>query len=176
MVVNLGPISPGMVGLPPSPTGPMGYNPRCLRRDLTSFALSTWMTTANMVNITTGDASHTVAAFQDELQGRFADGFLGMHAAGHFAANGDASDFFSSPTDPSFFLHHSMLDRMYWIWQALHRDQASDIAGTITVLNQPPSRDTVKGDLLDLGVNAEVITIGDALNSLGGTPFCYIYV
>lgn len=174
MVVNLGPVSPGMDGLEVSPTGPLGPNPRCLRRDLSSYALQTWMTLTNLQNVTIGDASASILTFQNELQGRFGDLFLGMHAAGHFAANGDASDLFASPTDPSFFLHHSMVDRLYWTWQALHLDQADTIAGTITILNQPPSRDAVKEDALDVGVTAEAITIGDALSTLGG-PFCYIY-
>lgn len=178
MVVNLGPIAPGMDGLSASTNGLLGYNPRCLRRDLNSYSLTTWMTLENLLNVTVGPASPTIELFQNELQGRFADEFLGMHASGHFAANGDASDFFSSPTDPSFFLHHSMIDRMYWLWQALHLDDAEDIAGTVTVLNNPPSRDAVKEDTLDLGVNADIITIGDALSPVGGggSPFCYVYV
>jgi tyrosinase len=133
------------------------------------------MTTANLFNVTLGDASGSIKLFQDEFQGRFSDGFLGIHAAGHFTAGGDATDLFSSPTDPSFFLHHSMVDRLYWIWQALHLPKAFDIAGTITILNQPPSRDALKTDPLDLGVNAPIINIKDALNTLGGAPFCYIY-
>jgi tyrosinase len=175
MVVNLGPVSPGMDGLLPNPKGPMAHNPRCLRRDLNSYATKTWMTAANLLNITVGSASGTIQLFQDELQGRFSDGFLGIHAAGHYTAGGDATDLFSSPTDPSFFLHHSMIDHLYWIWQVHHLFQAFDIAGTITILNQPPSRDAVKTDPLDLGIIAPVITIGDALNTLSGSPFCYIY-
>ncbi|UZP36758.1 hypothetical protein NXS19_004574 [Fusarium pseudograminearum] len=113
---------------------------------------------------------------QDEFQGRFSDKFLGMHAAGHFVIGGDSADLFSSPNDPVFFLHHSMVDRIYWVWQALHPRQAKDIAGTITILNTPPSRDAVKSDVLNMGVNAPLITIEDGLDTLGNSPFCYIYL
>jgi tyrosinase len=134
------------------------------------------MTLPNLYNVTLGKASHSIKAMQDEFQGRFGDRFLGMHAAGHFIMGGDASDLYSSPNDPVFFLHHAMVDYVYWIWQALHPKQAKDIAGTITISNRPPSRDALKSDPLNMGVNAPLITLGDALNTLGGAPFCYIYL
>ncbi|TQN71850.1 Tyrosinase-like protein orsC [Colletotrichum shisoi] len=176
MTVNLGPVSPGMDGLEASPSGRLGYNPRCLSRDLSSYTASKWFTNENMVNVTVGPASRSVELFQNELQGRFADGFLGMHAAGHFAVNGEASDLYSSVVDPSFFLHHVMVDRVYWLWQALHLWNAFEIVGTITINNRPASRDALKSDVLDLGVNAENRrTIDDVLNTIGGSPLCYVY-
>lgn len=178
MTVHLGPVAPGMAGLQPnpSPDGPLGYNPRCLSRDLGDYTASTWFTAENLLNITVGDASGSILLFQNELQGRFGDQFLGMHASGHMAVGGEASDLFSSINDPSFWFHHSMVDQVYWIWQALHLDQAETIAGTITILNQPPSRDTYKADIIDLGVNAPSVTIDDVLNTLGQSPLCYVYV
>ncbi|KAJ4129046.1 hypothetical protein NW768_007575 [Fusarium equiseti] len=174
-VANLGPPSPGMDGMEATKT-PLNYNPRCLRRDLTPYAVEQWMTLPNLYNVTLGKASHSIKAMQDEFQGRFGDRFLGMHAAGHFIMGGDASDLYSSPNDPVFFLHHSMVDYVYWIWQALHPKQAKDIAGTITISNRPPSRDALKSDPLNMGVNAPLITIDDALDTLSGAPFCYLYL
>ncbi|KAM0190625.1 hypothetical protein ACHAPA_009838 [Fusarium lateritium] len=174
-IANLGPPSPGMDGMKATTT-PLEYNPRCLLRDLSHYAIDRWMTLPNLYNVTLGDASGSIKGMQDEFQGRFADEFLGLHAAGHFVMGGDSSDLFSSPNDPVFFLHHSMVDRIYWIWQALHPKQAKDIAGTITILNTPPSRDAVKSDPLNMGVNAQQITIGDAIDTLSGSPFCYIYL
>ncbi|CAH0000230.1 unnamed protein product [Clonostachys byssicola] len=176
MVTNLGPVSPGMNGMTASPTGALGYNPRCLRRDLSKYPVDTWFTARNLFNVTLGAASGSITAFQNELQGRFGDQFLGMHAAGHFTMGGDSADLFSSPNDPIFFLHHAMVDRLYWLWQALHPRIAKDIAGTITILNTPPSRDALKSDILNMGVNAPDLTISDALNTLGNAPFCYIYL
>lgn len=130
--INLGPISPTMAGETKVPS-PLAWNPRCAKRDLTTYASTSWLTLSNLHNITQGDASHTISLFQDELQGRFTDGVLGLHAAGHFAIGGDAGDFYSSPNDPVFFMHHTMLDYVWWIWQALHPREAKTIAGTITV-------------------------------------------
>lgn len=155
----------------------LGYNPHCLKRDLSNFTASNWLTTTNLLNLTVGDASASVETFQDELQGRFAQGFLGLHAAGHFTINGDAADLFSSPVDPAFWLHHAMLDRVWWLWQALHPDRAAAVAGTVTMNDNPPSHNTTVDDELYLGPEIAVARpIRDVLDSLGGTPLCYIYM
>ena len=112
------------------------------------------------------------------MQGDFPNGFLGVHTAGHFTVGGDpGGDLFASPGDPYFFLHHAMIDRVWWIWQ--NQDIAKRqyaIGATITLNNQPPSRNATLDDTLDLGfIGVDTITIRDASNTLGG-PFCYIYV
>ncbi|KAL8297909.1 hypothetical protein RB597_007093 [Gaeumannomyces tritici] len=176
MKINLGPVRPSQDGMKPSPAGSLGHNPRCITRDLNAVALQRWMTYENLLNITVGAASHSVGAFQDELQGRFGDGFLGMHASGHMAIGGEATDLFSSINDPSFYLHHAMVDRVYWLWQALHPDKAADIDGTTTISNNPPGPKTVKSDIVNMGVLADSRPISDLLNTLGDSPFCYIYM
>ncbi|KAL1611680.1 hypothetical protein SLS59_000399 [Nothophoma quercina] len=175
MLANLGPVSPTMRGQT-KVNGSLSYNPRCLKRDLTTYASSNWLTVQNFLNLTTGDASKSVKLFQNELQGRFSDGFLGLHAAGHFSIGGDAGDIFSSPVDPVFFLHHTMLDRVYWIWQALHPEQANTVADTITLSNNPPSRNATLEDLIQVNyLNVEATPIGDLTDTLGEKPLCYIY-
>ncbi|KAF9872317.1 hypothetical protein CkaCkLH20_10144 [Colletotrichum karsti] len=175
MTVHLGPVSPGIDGLPANPGGPLAYNPRCLSRDISAWPSQQWMTPENVLNLTVGAASANIRTFQDELQGRFGDGFLGTHTSGHFIVNGEASDLFSSTNDPTFFLHHAMVDRVYWLWQALHLNEAFNIAGTITILNSPPSRDARLDDLVIQEPNAPNRPISDLLNTLDG-PFCYIYL
>lgn len=155
---------------------PLAYNPHCAKRDLTTFASSTWLTLTNLHNLTLGPASTSLLLFQNELQGRFSDGFLGMHAAGHYVMGGDASDFFSSPNDPVFFMHHAMLDRVWWIWQALHPELAKTVAGTLTIFNNPPSRNATVEDGVGfeyLGVEEK--RIGEVLDTLGEGVGCYVY-
>ncbi|EEY24097.1 conserved hypothetical protein [Verticillium alfalfae VaMs.102] len=173
---NIGPVRPGRSGVKANPGGQFAYNPRCLRRDLNSHTLIEWMTAKNLITMTVGDASHTILSFQNELQGRFSGGFGGMHAAGHAVIGGEATDPFSSPNDPSFFLHHTMIDYLYWIWQTLHPLQADQVAGIITILNNPPSRNAVKEDTNFVGVLAKDVTIGHFINTLSGEPLCYVYV
>jgi tyrosinase len=56
------------------------------------------------------------------------------------------------------------------------KSRTNTIAGTITFLNQPPSRNATLDDRIDLGVNDgfKGMTIRDAMSTTEG-PFCYIY-
>ncbi|KAK7984714.1 hypothetical protein PG988_002336 [Apiospora saccharicola] len=113
LTINIGPITPRMDGLP-SVGNLFEWNPR-LRRDLTMSA-SRFLNAKNLLEITVGDASHSVKLFQDELQGvRNDPDFLGMHGSGHFSMGADGTDLYASINDPAFWLYHSMLDRIYWV-------------------------------------------------------------
>jgi tyrosinase len=173
---NIGPISPGMQGISPVVADITQYNRRCLRRDLSPYIPQKWFTTANLLNVTVGQASHTHAKFWAEIQGRYPDGFLGLHTSGHYTMGGDATDLYSSVNDPAFWLHHAMLDRIYWIWQALHPEEANKVAGTLTLQNKPPTRNATVEEPLDMGANGETLRIRDMLDTLAGAPLCYIYV
>lgn len=115
MELHLGPVRPAMRGLNPSPTGQLGYNPRCLSRDLSSLIFNKFFTLPNLANITIGAASHNINNLQTELQGRFSDAFLGLHTAGHTGIAGEATDVFSSPNEPTFWLHHAIVNRVFEI-------------------------------------------------------------
>lgn len=177
MTVNLGPVSPTMAG-ETKVTDRFAWNPRCLKQDLSAYtAAEEWLTPTNLLNLTSGPAAGSIETFQNELQGRFPLGFLGLHAAGHFMIGGDAGDLFSSPVDPAFYLQHAMLDRIWWIWQALHPLQAFTVAGTITIFNKPPSRNTTLEDQIYMGhSNAPERPISQLLKTLGGEPLCYVYL
>lgn len=152
------------------------YNPRCVQRDLNTFAMKTWYTTENLLNVTIGAASKTHRSFWSEIQGRYPDQFLGLHTTGHYSINGDNTDLYSSPNDPAFFLHHAMFDRLYWIHQVLHPREARKVAGTMTLQNKPPSRDATVDDILEMGAVGDTHPIRDMLDTLGGTPLCYMYL
>ncbi|CAK1358821.1 unnamed protein product [Cercospora beticola] len=187
MSVTLGPV--GLAGydptfITPNPqTNGLGYNPRCLRRDLSVEAVSG----ASDHNVTTLLAnSPDIATFQNVLQGPFALSpprpFYGAHAAGHYTVGGDpGGDFYTSPGDPWFYLHHAQVDRVYWIWQNLHLfdegEKWKEIAGTLTFLNFPPSREARLDDRFDLGVNDgfQGMTIEEGLFTLDGERYCYVY-
>ncbi|KAK2053457.1 Di-copper centre-containing protein [Colletotrichum caudatum] len=176
MTVHLGPVSPGMDGLATNPGGPLAYYPRCLSRDISDWTSQRWMTPANVLNMTVGAAAANITTFQDELQGRFTQGFLGTHSSGHMISGGEASDFYSSTNDPMFYFHHAMVDKLYWIWRALHPAEASKIDGTITARNNPPSRDARLDDIVIQEPHEPNRPISDLLDTIGGSPFCYIYV
>ncbi|KAI6836173.1 tyrosinase central domain-containing protein [Hortaea werneckii] len=177
MTVNLGPISPALpsslVPSNPQPDG-LGHNPRCLRRDISTWAARTNLQDRNSTELIVENTD--IGEFQTVMQGLFAQGLLGVHTAGHFLVGGDpGGDLFASPGDPYFFLHHAQIDRTYWIWQNQQlATRQYALAGTLTLNNSPPSRNGTLDDVLELGVNAGAITIREAMSTLGG-GFCYIY-
>ncbi|KAF2026530.1 Di-copper centre-containing protein [Setomelanomma holmii] len=171
-VINIGPIRPAMQDFVPVMKNQLDYNPRCLRRDLT-IAAAARFTDQALFDVLAGNHSSSIAAFQDEFQSP--PGTLRLHGAGHFSMCGDASDVFSSLNDPAFYQHHALVNRVYWMWQALHPDLARTIAGTRTIRNTPPSPNATIHDPLDVGVLGEHLPIEDVLDTLGDTPLCYIY-
>ena len=87
-----------------------------------------------------------------------------------------AGDLFSSPGDPMFFLHHAQIDRTWWIWQNQNPwARTRLVAGTITLDNNPPSRNGTLQDTISLGaVSVPTVTIGDLVDTMAG-PLCYRY-
>lgn len=181
MTVNLGPVAldlpGGLVGA--NPAGPLAHNPRCLKRDLTDainrdFA-SASATLRNIVE------PRSVMAFQMQMQGVVGSGNIGIHGGGHYALGGDPGrDVFVSPGDPAFYLHHAMIDRVWWMWQMLDpaarvRSDAA-IDGTRTFLDQPPSANATLDDVLDLeAAFGPPLRIRDVMSTVHG-PLCYAYL
>lgn len=116
-------------GIPPnSQANGLGYNPRCLSRDINLQAANSTsdFEVSSLIQI------KDIARFQTVYQGEFAKNFMGVHTVGlpsntchawiltyiqggHYTIGGDAgSDFYNSPADPAFFPHHGMIDRVWW--------------------------------------------------------------
>ncbi|KAN0099131.1 Di-copper centre-containing protein [Hyaloscypha variabilis] len=151
MSVNLGPVSPTLQEPDQiknnATTNPgSAYNPRCLKRDISSWVSSRWSADQQSVALITN--SSDIATFQSTMQGDFSTGFYGVHTAGHFTYGGDpAGDLFTSPGDPAFWLHHGQIDRTLWIWQNQDLEKRGNaLAGTVTLNNNPPSRNATLGD------------------------------
>jgi len=178
--VNLGPAAAILPYITPNPLpSGLGYNPRCIIRDISAYISSRWTRDVDVYDLIVGYTD--IASFQNRLQGDFNNGYLGIHSGGHYTDGGDpGGDFFASPGDPYFFLHHSAIDRVFWTWQNLApQTRYNVIAGTVTFNNTPPSRATTLQDPLDLGPvgTAGVLEIQNTVSTIGGegSPFCYIY-
>jgi tyrosinase len=173
--VNLGPISTLDTTVPrnPSPDG-LGYNPRCIKRDINQRS-SSETSDKHVAELITNSAN--ISAFQNTLQNP-EPGKLRIHLAGHNTIAGDAgSDFYNSPSDPYFWFHHAQVDRVWWTWQNQDlKNRRHTIAGTLTFLNIPPTRNATLDDVMTMGnyLGFPNITIRDASSTLAG-PFCYIY-
>ncbi|KAF1846574.1 Di-copper centre-containing protein [Cucurbitaria berberidis CBS 394.84] len=182
--VNLGPVFTDLTCTPPNPitnfTDPnvgLGYNPRCLKRDISPWVSSQWSTDEQVVKLLN---SPDIKTFWYDMQGgenAFTNNFMGVHTAGHFTIGGDpGSDFFTSPGDPWFYFHHAQIDRAWWTWQNLNpSDRTNAIYGTTFIAN-PSAPESKLTDSMNLGyAYPGTITVGDAMTTMGG-PFCYTYI
>jgi tyrosinase len=97
--MSLGPIQSTFEGVKPNPQADgLGYNPRCLSRDVSKDAAYGSRDEEIMALIT---GNNNILDFQNRMQGDFANKYIGVHTAGHYTIGGDAgSDFFNSPSDP----------------------------------------------------------------------------
>ncbi|PSN70209.1 Di-copper centre-containing protein [Corynespora cassiicola Philippines] len=179
MTVNLGPVALGLTdGTSIGNGNGLAYNPRCLKRDLTDAINRRF---ANATSVVDNILRPTdIYDFQMTMQGYPGSGEIGIHGGGHYAMGGDPGrDVFTSPSDPLFYLHHGMIDRVWWIWQLLDRETrtgAEGISGTGTFLNEPPSANTTLDTVIDLGyAGGAPLPMRDLMSTTDG-PFCYIYL
>lgn len=100
----MGPVQNHLAGVKPNPQADgLGYNPRCLSRDISKQAAAE--TTDEKVAFLIKNSTD-IRSFQDLFQ-NFIPGSVGIHSGGHYTIGGDAgSDLYNSPADPAFFLHH----------------------------------------------------------------------
>lgn len=175
--LNLGPadlILPG--GNHSAAANPLDYNPRCLKRDLTTALLRRFANyTAIVQTILQND---NIFDFEIAMQGVPGSGSIGVHGGGHYSIGGDPSrDGYVSPGDPAFWQHHGMIDRVWWIWQQLNLPRRLNVvAGTGTFLNLPPSAEVTLDTVIDLGyAGGDPIALRDVVSTTAG-PFCYVYV
>lgn len=169
--VNIGPLSA---------RDPLAYNPRCFKRDLNDDICNKWASLRNSTDIIL--YASTIAVFQSGVQGEGTRGDggkdfgMGVHSGGHYSISGDpGSDFYFSALEPGFYLHHGNIDRLHFIWQNLDWDKRQTISGTNTMYNMPPSAAAVLNDNMGFEPLHRNITIKDAMDTVGGTPLCYVY-
>jgi tyrosinase len=68
----------------------LGYQPRCIRRDISPWVTQRWSGDNESYDLITNPIwSDSIGPFQTHLQGNFTAGFYGLHTAGHFAFGGD---------------------------------------------------------------------------------------
>ncbi|KAF2112630.1 hypothetical protein BDV96DRAFT_648882 [Lophiotrema nucula] len=172
MTVNLGPMAALPDTTPPKNprTDGYGYNPRCIKRDISNYLTNRDATTAKIAALITSSAN--IATFQNTMQSG-----TGVHPAGHFTISGDpGSDFYVSPGDPAFWLHHGMIDRTWYIWQTqdfANRQQV--IAGGTSMMGGGKAQsleDVV--DLEVLNVGGKSYKIKELVSTVAG-PLCYVY-
>ncbi|KAE8346534.1 hypothetical protein BDV24DRAFT_175520 [Aspergillus arachidicola] len=175
--LNLGPAAlslPG--GNMTAAANPLTYNPRCLKRSLTTEILQRYNTFPKIVELILDNDD--IWDFQMTMQGVPGSGSIGVHGGGHYSMGGDPGrDVYVSPGDTAFWLHHGMIDRVWWIWQNLDlRKRQNAISGTGTFMNNPASPNTTLDTVIDIGyANGGPIAMRDLMSTTAG-PFCYVYL
>jgi tyrosinase len=181
MVVHLGPVGLPQYGSTNSTSAvdPNQDNPRCLKRDLNPGIAKQYTTFRNTTELILQKTN--IKDFQGEFTGdprTSASNLLGVHGGGHFSIGGDpGSDPFISPGDPAFYLHHAQVDRVYWIWQNLDFAARQNVWGTTFFMDLVPSPNTTVNDLIDIKpLTPTTRPIKDLMDTVGGSPFCYVYI
>lgn len=104
--VNLGPIAlPNANNVNSS----FQYNPRCLERDINPWFSQNYNTYENLTTLILNEIY--IENFQCLSQGMCGDNKFGVHGGGHWQIGGSMMDFYSSPADPLFHVHHAQVDK-----------------------------------------------------------------
>ena len=102
-------------------------------------------------------------------------GSIGIHGGGHWSLGATHSDLYSSPQDPAFMLHHSMIDRLWASWQngdEFNRRLA--LNGTDGFLNPPEATIVTLDTKMEFGVLDQPRRIREVMDPTRH-HLCYIY-
>jgi tyrosinase len=97
-----------------------------------------------------------------------------VHDTIPFGIGGDF-EMFTAPYDPLFYLHHTQLDRLWWLWQ--QRD-GPDGENRLSVYGGHKQRHSIEmaslDDLIDMRGLAENVQVRNVMDTEGKLP-CYTY-
>lgn len=148
--------------------------PHCLTRDFNNWGVRAFNSAPEVAYLL---SMTTVGAFNSVVNG-YGDK-PGLHGGGHYALGGTGYDFFGSPQDPVFYLHHAMIDRVWALWQD---DDAAEpetrryvYHGTSTIFNGDATPEVTNDTVLLYTSLGEPITAGEVQDPMAG-PYCYVYV
>ncbi|POS77600.1 hypothetical protein DHEL01_v204017 [Diaporthe helianthi] len=147
------------------------YSPRCLSRDLNQFGYQ--FTNQTMIDLALKQPN--IGAFTEFVDVGVTGAQFGPHTGGHYSVGGVMRDVFASPFEPAFFLHHTMVDKLWHDWQIIDfPERQFQYNGTSTVFNgnsTPPVSNETEIFFLSVG---KTMRVKDVVNTLGG-PYCYRY-
>ncbi|KAJ3125764.1 hypothetical protein HK098_008224 [Nowakowskiella sp. JEL0407] len=170
------------------PGNSTAYNPHCISRDFVPD-LSEVLSKEN-VEKTLGKPDFYNFDFyfqgEDFFRSNFNMSEFGVHGAGHFVIGGTLGSMgsqYSSCSDPTFYLHHAQVDRLWWLWQQKNpKKRLYEIGGPVDpVPIFGPVPISPKNVTLDFPIDlAELtapwkITVRDMMDTVSG-PLCYDYI
>jgi len=128
-------------------------------------------------------------SFWQEAEGRGRaagpTGSNSVHSGGHRGVGGMMQDPFSSPGDPIFYLHHGMMDKMWWDWQKMDlKKRTKEVGGTLhsqirdnfgLPRKYPEGVNATLETEIGMGIMAKKVKVKDLLDIKKGA-LCYEYV
>ncbi|KAF9054157.1 hypothetical protein BJ165DRAFT_1337324 [Panaeolus papilionaceus] len=146
--------------------------PHCLTRGIDNIVASQTLSSAAVGRAM---AMPEFESFRTEIEGQPVMNGSRTHDSGHISIGGEMSNFYSSPGDPLFYLHHGYLDYIWWKWQT------ADVQNR---MYQIKGRTTPEGDFRNVTLEyplsagqlspGHAVRIGDMMNIMQ-QPNCYEY-
>ena len=156
------------------PEDALDYAPHCVTRDLNN-AMAGPALTSDVVNQLL--TAPTLRDFQNVMDRIDLEDpkTLNPHSGGHWSVGRSLLDQYASPSDPAFWLHHSMIDNMWAQWQLQDpEDRTYALYGTVTTFNNPPSENATLDFVTQFGYLDTPRKLREMMDSQGGT-YCYRY-
>ncbi|WZH47647.1 Monophenol monooxygenase Tyrosinase [Fusarium acuminatum] len=97
----------------------------------------------------------------------------GPHGSIHASLGGEMNPT-TSPNEPLFFLHHAMIDRIWWEWQQKNASRLTEYNGMYTQYKETKPREVKLDDLLRYGGMEKDVKVRDVMDVTAG-PLCYTY-
>ncbi|EWC43835.1 hypothetical protein DRE_07279 [Drechslerella stenobrocha 248] len=118
------------------PADSKALNSRCLTRDFSPYFAGRYLQKNETARALTATNFYV---FDDLVEGGPSYDASGIHGGGHYGIGGNLGtmgDLYLSPGDPSFWLHHANLDRVWWSWQLANSDYFCDMSGPSLLMNK----------------------------------------
>jgi tyrosinase len=159
------------------PDNPFAHTPHCLTRNLNSEMAQSFTSQKDVdrllssPNITTLQHNIDVSIWPTLNEA----GIMGPHAAAHMQLGRAMDDFWTAPQEPTFMLHHAMVDRVWTLWQEKDlKNRQYALNGTSTIKNAPDTPDVN----LDTELTWGSLSVTKRLRELMSNKaydFCYVY-
>jgi tyrosinase len=159
------------------PDNAFAYTPRCLTRNLNSFMSQSFTSQKDVDRLL---SSPNITALQHNIDVSVwptlsEAGIMGPHAAAHMQLGRAMDDFWTAPQEPTFMLHHAMVDRIWTLWQEQDpKNRQYALNGTSTIMNAPTTPEVH----LDTELTWGSLSLSKRLRELMSTKaydFCYVY-
>lgn len=149
--------------------------PHCLARDLDYDIISAHL---NQDAVSHALAASSIDEFSLLVAGSSAE--FALHGWAHKAVGGQMADSFCASADPIFHLHHSMVDRLWNLWQehdATSRRFTHCCEDSASLFRDPDVPAVHNETKMSFGVLGPDITLQEVADTMtgGNTGYCYLY-